>query len=447
AGFQTLEQVYLNYQPVKEDRAGASGLINAPSDPRTHGTPQLFFAQQWGKNAIFINTDARSYRDIRLKMDDGSTDDTAAPRANNPGRTVLGATQLQWLKNTLLASQQAGTPWKFVTVSDPIDQIGEIGNGSGFPTPTLTGVNSDGGKSWMGGYRAERNDLLKFIADHHILNVVFLSTDDHQNRVNELLYSPTGETEVQSSYVKVPHCFEIVDGPLGATGPDTITDHTFANIQAIAADLALHQSNSGIDPIGLASNYPGLHDVAREGDPTADISRQPIDFYSPDTFNYTLLEIGADCPTLKVTTYGINSLPIDAFHEASETGAARPVLSFQIDGDIESPVIQSVAATPSLLWPPNHAMVPVQLSVTATDNYSIASTSIVSVTSNEPVDGAGDGDTSPDWEITGDLRVKLRAERAGSGSGRTYIITVEVTDSCGNKAQQTTTVVVPKSKK
>ena len=46
----------------------------------------------------------------------------------------------------------------------------------------------------MGGYRAERNALLKFIADHHVQNVVFLATDDHQNRINELLYSPSGQT-------------------------------------------------------------------------------------------------------------------------------------------------------------------------------------------------------------------------------------------------------------
>src|SRR4029077_368426 len=74
---------------------------------------------------------------------------------------------------------------------------------------TYTPVNSDGGKSWIGGYRAERNALLEFIADHEIVNVVFLATDDHQNRINELTYSPTGQTGNQSTYVKVPYCLEI----------------------------------------------------------------------------------------------------------------------------------------------------------------------------------------------------------------------------------------------
>src|SRR5262245_57846998 len=266
-GFQRMQQVFMNYQPVKE-----RGLVNAPSDPRTDGTRQLYFAQQWGKNLLFINLDDRTYRDIRMKTA-ANADDTGA-RADNPDRTMLGATQLAWVEQTLLAADQAGTPWKVVNLSDPIDQIGPIGgtltlnsaptaadygtlgavtsvittaasSGSGNKTVTVAStvglvagqpvagenvvagtkiagintdgttftitlspspsaipsgttltlspaastyspVNNDGGKSWMGGYRAERNRLLKFIADKDIRNVVFLATDDHQNRINEI---------------------------------------------------------------------------------------------------------------------------------------------------------------------------------------------------------------------------------------------------------------------
>ena len=174
-GFQTLQSVFLEYQPIADH-----GTVNNPSDPRTNGTKQLYFAQQWGANAIFINTDTRSYRDIRIKTADGSGDDTSAPRANAPGRTYFGATQFAWLKQTLLAAQNAGTQWKFVSISDPIDQIGPLGgaltlnNLPSFGTgSTYAPVNSDGGKSYIGGYRAERNALLKFIADNHIVNVVF----------------------------------------------------------------------------------------------------------------------------------------------------------------------------------------------------------------------------------------------------------------------------------
>jgi phosphodiesterase/alkaline phosphatase D-like protein len=331
-GFQTLQQVYLNYQPVKE-----RGFIDAVADPRTDDTPLLFFSQQWGQNAIFIYVDDRTYRDIRMKTA-ANADDTG-PRAANPSRTMLGVTQLDWLKQTLQDAENAGIPWKFVAVSDPIDQIGPIGGalsgtsngGNGAYLP----VNSNDGKSWMGGYRAERNDLLKFIADNHIHNVVFLTTGDHQSRVNELTYSPTGDTESQSSYVPVPTCFAIVSGPLGATGPDLVTNHTFANNKLIADSIANAQSAAAIDPIGLSPAYPGLHNVIREGDASADAVRQPTDFYSPDTFNISVLEVTPDGRTLTVTAVGINSYGQNVRPEYNPTNnPARSIFSFQVDSGI-----------------------------------------------------------------------------------------------------------------
>jgi len=65
------------------------------------------------------------------------------------------------------------------------------------------------------------------------------------------------------------------------------------------------------------------------------------------------------------------------------------------------------------------------------------------VNSNEPVNGLGDGDTAPDWIITGDLTVNLRAERSGIGNGRIYTITVTCKDACGNSSVGSTTVTVP----
>jgi hypothetical protein len=113
--------------------------------------------------------------------------------------------------------------------------------------------------------------------------------------------------------------------------------------------------------------------------------------------------------------------------------------------DEEAPVISSVTASPNRLWPPNHNMIPVVLEVDATDNCDFVDLvcQIESVASNEPVNGLGDGDTSPDWVITGDLTVNLRAERSGAGSGRIYTITVECTDQSGNSSTDTETVTVP----
>lgn len=67
----------------------------------------------------------------------------------------------------------------------------------------------------------------------------------------------------------------------------------------------------------------------------------------------------------------------------------------------------------------------------------------MTVTSNEPVDGLGDGDTAPGWEITGDLAAQLRAERSGAGSGRLYTLEISCTDDAGNAAAAGASVTVP----
>jgi hypothetical protein len=66
------------------------------------------------------------------------------------------------------------------------------------------------------------------------------------------------------------------------------------------------------------------------------------------------------------------------------------------------------------------------------------------VTSNQPIDGTGDGDQTPDWEITGPLTLNLRAERA-SGEDRVYTITVVTSDATGNTTASTVTVTANNS--
>jgi len=115
--------------------------------------------------------------------------------------------------------------------------------------------------------------------------------------------------------------------------------------------------------------------------------------------------------------------------------------------DKTPPVIHSVSATPNVLWSPNHRMTPVSIRANVTDNCSAATWSVTSIASDEPVNGTGEGDTEPDWATTGAHGVNLRAERAGSGDGRIYTITITARDAAGNSAAATTTVSVPHSQK
>jgi subtilisin-like proprotein convertase family protein len=111
--------------------------------------------------------------------------------------------------------------------------------------------------------------------------------------------------------------------------------------------------------------------------------------------------------------------------------------------DVTPPTLGAVTATPNSLWPPNHEMVNVALGYTSGD--SCPGSCAVSVTSNEPVNGTGDGDTAPDWAVLSPTLVQLRSERAGGGSGRVYTITVTCTDANGNSTSKATTVSVPHS--
>jgi YVTN family beta-propeller protein len=117
-------------------------------------------------------------------------------------------------------------------------------------------------------------------------------------------------------------------------------------------------------------------------------------------------------------------------------------------GPICTPVsITALQATPPTLWPPNHQMVSVNLSVTTSNGCGAVSCQIINVSSNEQVNGLGDGNMAPDWQVTGSLSVDLRAERSGTGTGRIYTVTVQCTDASGGSATKLVQVTVPFSQR
>jgi hypothetical protein len=115
--------------------------------------------------------------------------------------------------------------------------------------------------------------------------------------------------------------------------------------------------------------------------------------------------------------------------------------------DTEAPVITGAAVDRTELWPPNHKMVPVAVGYQVADNCDPGAAIVckLSVSSNEPINGTGDGDTAPDWIVVDAHHLQLRAERAGTGTGRIYTITITCTDSKDNTSTKTVTVKVPKS--
>ncbi len=96
-----------------------------------------------------------------------------------------------------------------------------------------------------------------------------------------------------------------------------------------------------------------------------------------------------------------------------------------------------------MLAPPNHKMIDITIGYQAAD-ITGAPVCALSIASNEPINGNGDGNTSVDWQVLDPHHVQLRSERAGGGSGRVYTITIRCADSFGNARSATTTVGVPK---
>jgi hypothetical protein len=171
----------------------------------------------------------------------------------------------------------------------------------------------DGTKSWSGGYRVERDRLLKFIDDQGINNVVFLTTDNHYTLINNLMYRQVPE-DPNSPRLPARNAFEILTGPLGAANgfpirpgiPGLRGRDAERRATQVWADL---QQQAGVDPIGLEPGFPGLIEssiVAEGGTPGVS---EPAAFASFATLSYAVLSVDADRLTVRVTGQRAPELP------------------------------------------------------------------------------------------------------------------------------------------
>ena len=105
-----------------------------------------------------------------------------------------------------------------------------------------------------------------------------------------------------------------------------------------------------------------------------------------------------------------------------------------------------ITCEPIELWPPNHQYVTVDLQDCITDVDECDphwSARILWVSSDEPENGQGDGNTDDDIVCVDHDTVRLRAERQGPGDGRVYEIRFEAKDHKNNKKDFTCEVFVP----
>jgi hypothetical protein len=157
---------------------------------------------------------------------------------------------------------------------------------------------------------------------------------------------------------------------------------------------------------------------------------------------------GGDLSVKQIPDVGAITLTHFSGNRLFFTTASGKAGTFSIDTEhvkvTRPPDCSQVAAEPARLWPPNHSLALVGLSGATDPDGDTVALDVKSVTQDEPINGLGDGDTSPDAQ-TGPSsgQVYLRAERSGTGDGRVYRITFEGNDGNGGFCDGVVSVVVP----
>jgi phosphodiesterase/alkaline phosphatase D-like protein len=307
-------QAFQEYHPIRNE------MWNTPNDVRMDGKLRLYRKAAYGNDALIVLLDSRSFRDAPLPVvtDPFDANEAAAFLASTftADRTLLGRAQLGCLKDDLLDSQQEGIRWKFVVIPEPIQNFGIINAEDRFE-----------------GYAAERTELLKFIHENDIENVVFLAADFHGTIVNNLAYQELRSEGTDDAVIveSTPiRAFEVVTGPVAffdsLLGPTTVGLAASAGVLspflkgfydrlpvAPDTDSVVNDKDDFLkslintelevldyDPVGLNENNPGA-----EGLIEAELLQG--DYLACHTFGWAKFEIAAETNDLLVTVYGVDA--------------------------------------------------------------------------------------------------------------------------------------------
>lgn len=191
---------YLNSQ--NRNRTGYQNLVQAGTEAFFNFSPiernqqepnRIYRLFHWGKDLDVIILDARSYR---------SRNDL--PDNEESNKTMLGSAQLSWLKESLVNSNAT---WKIVSSDVPMS-IPTGANASKFGRDGWAD-GTDRDFSSRTGFERELSNLMRFIDDNNIKNVVFVTADAHF----PIMLKYNADVNRDGDPVNI---YEIVCGPLSA---------------------------------------------------------------------------------------------------------------------------------------------------------------------------------------------------------------------------------------
>jgi phosphodiesterase/alkaline phosphatase D-like protein len=281
-------QAFHEFNPIE------SRVYSGTGDARLDNKPKLYRENQFGKNAVVLTTDARSFRDQGLPA--ANLADPASV-ANYLGtslladRTMLGRQQTADLKADLLEAQNNGTVWKFVNIAEPIQNLGVLGASDRFE-----------------GYARERNDILRFIDENNIQNVVFVAADIHGTLVNNLNYQNVpGGPQISSGAFEITTGSVAYDAPFGPTIIEIAAAQGLITPQQAAfyQTLPLPQREGFIQNLINSSITPlGYDALGLQG---SDIPATLLQgsYTATSTFGWTEFDVNPDTLALTVTTWGV----------------------------------------------------------------------------------------------------------------------------------------------
>lgn len=128
---------------------------------------------------------------------------------------------------------------------------------------------------------------------------------------------------------------------------------------------------------------------------------------------------------------------------ANDTNGENDLYVAQITS-APTPTCSVAKAMPATLWSPNHQLVPIAITGVNDPNGGVVTINVTSVTQDEPVKGAGTGNTSPDAVVEAGA-ASVRAERSGTGNGRVYQVSFKAEDDKGSSCTGAVKVSVPHS--